>query len=179
MLTCDFDITSVEDGFRKIAARGRNLRPVLQEIGDDLRQEIRSHFDAQSGPDGHWPSWAASTQQKFLGQKAKQRKFGPLTAKEAARARRLRKHVTLSGQLKKGAARRLSRMLGRLSSQNRLRVEQAAVEERNIVPWSAVHDEGGTVGHGSHVPARQFMWASEMFHARTTARIVNHLLRDW
>ena len=44
------------------------------------------------------------------------------------------------------------------------------------VPWSGIHQDGGTAGRGSRIPARPFLWMSEEFLRLATDRIGNRLV---
>jgi len=179
MAEVDFDMRDVEAGFRGMSSRARRLSPALRPFVRELRAELKQHFERMEGPDGRWPSWARSTQEKFLAQRSKSRLIGPLTLEQTRRRARLRKNVTVKGHLKKSAARRMNRVLGRLPMAMAFTLGPDYIEARNLARWSAVHDEGGRAGRGADEPRRQFMWASESLLARFKDRLLDHILGGW
>lgn len=48
-------------------------------------------------------------------------------------------------------------LLGRLASTIRATVKKKELLVMSIVDWAGVHNVGGSVGHGAHVPARTFL----------------------
>ena len=66
----------------------------------------------------------------------------------------------LDRSVKKAEA-RSGRILGRMSSSIVVVVEKFALTIRSRIPWSGVHNLGGTAGHGAKIPARTFLqWTS-------------------
>ncbi len=56
--------------------------------------------------------------------------------------------------------RRLPRPLGKLLSAITYAATTTGVSAESKVGWSDVHQDGGTVGRGSKIPARPFLWIS-------------------
>lgn len=56
---------------------------------------------------------------------------------------------------------RRRRPLGRLSTAVTYRATSHAVIAESRAKWSGVHQDGGTVGRGSKIPARPFLWISD------------------
>lgn len=56
---------------------------------------------------------------------------------------------------------RARRLLGRLPTALTIQSTRAMVAARSRVAWSDVHRTGGTVGRGSSLPVRDFLWASK------------------
>lgn len=48
-------------------------------------------------------------------------------------------------------------ILGKLSNSLRAKGTQTEATLESRVPWSRIHNEGGTAGHGAHIPARPFL----------------------
>lgn len=48
------------------------------------------------------------------------------------------------------------RLLGKLRSTIKARLEDGGIRVGSFVPWAGVHNEGGAVGHGAYVPARTY-----------------------
>ncbi len=56
---------------------------------------------------------------------------------------------------------RPSKLLGRLPGAVSYKADSTSVTGTSRVLWSGVHQDGGTVGHGSRLPARPFLWISD------------------
>jgi phage gpG-like protein len=63
-------------------------------------------------------------------------------------------------RLRQGS-RRAKKPMGRLPSATRYTSDATSVTGRSKALWSGVHQDGGTVGHGSRLPARPFLWISD------------------
>lgn len=72
---------------------------------------------------------------------------------------RIAKDLDRAGKLRAGkrAITRHHRLLGRLASTIRAQVKKKELIVMSIVDWAGVHNVGGEVGHGAHVPARTFL----------------------
>lgn len=57
--------------------------------------------------------------------------------------------------------RRPRKLLGKLPTALQTKSDRARVAMISRVRWSAVHQDGGTAGHGARIPARPFLWASD------------------
>lgn len=57
--------------------------------------------------------------------------------------------------------RRMRKPLGRLSGAVSYSADATGVRGVSRVLWSGVHQDGGTVGHRSRLPARPFLWISD------------------
>lgn len=60
-----------------------------------------------------------------------------------------------------GRRTRARRLLGRLPSAIGVGYDRRKLTVRSLVRWSAIHQEGGTAGHGARIPARPFLWVSD------------------
>lgn len=71
--------------------------------------------------------------------------------------------VSTLASFKRGkSGRRLTkRPLGKLVQAVTYKASRFGVIAESRVPWSGVHQWGGTVGRGSVIPARPFLWISE------------------
>jgi phage gpG-like protein len=56
---------------------------------------------------------------------------------------------------------RARKPLGRLTGAVSYFADATAVRGISRVLWSGIHQDGGTVGHGSRLPARPFLWISD------------------
>lgn len=58
--------------------------------------------------------------------------------------------------------RKLARtLLGKLPTAVSYKATAHGVTGESKVKWSAVHQEGGSAGHGAKIPARPFLWISD------------------
>jgi hypothetical protein len=53
------------------------------------------------------------------------------------------------------------KLLGKLPTAVSYKATYNAVVGESRVPWSRVQAEGGIVGHGARLPAREFLWISD------------------
>lgn len=53
------------------------------------------------------------------------------------------------------------RILGNLSNSIKASVSKGTLIIRSEVPWSAVHNDGGSAGHGAQLPKREFLAVDE------------------
>lgn len=174
----DLDLRDVEDGFRGISLKSKELRPVFSAVQKDLREDIREHFARTLAEEGPWPGWSRATMDRFL---AERKSVGPGPYSPAYRRRVHAKlaNVKRSGALTKRAERRTHNLLGRLKIALGLKIERTYIEARNLVAWAGAHEFGGTVGHGATLPQRSFMWASEGLVDHFRDLLLAHVLKGW
>ena len=84
--------------------------------------------------------------------------------------------ATLEKAKSKGRARRT---LGKLPTSTTYTATSSGAQARSRVPWSGVHQEGGTVGRGSVIPARPFLWISDNLIDRATLIITRRILAEF
>jgi len=66
------------------------------------------------------------------------------------------------------------RLLGRLASTLRASVRRNLLTVESKVPWAGVHNEGGSAGHGSHIPKRTFLEIDD-----EDFEVLRHLLGEY
>ncbi len=85
-------------------------------------------------------------------------------------------HARLSRSLEK-SEQKGAKILGRLSSSIEAEVSSDTLRVYSRVPWSGVHNEGGTAGHGAKIPKRTFLeWTPE--RVVKIAKIILYTLKD-
>lgn len=52
-------------------------------------------------------------------------------------------------------------LLGKLPTAVSYKATADSVTGTSRVAWSSAHQDGATVGHGAHLPAREFLWISD------------------
>jgi hypothetical protein len=72
-----------------------------------------------------------------------------------------------------------SQLLGQLPDTVIVRQKRGSLIARSPVPWSDAHNEGATVGRGSRLPARGFVFISDPFMQLATARLADHVVGGW
>lgn len=72
--TVSVDVREVTSALAAMRAAGRNLRPLMLEIGEEEVQSTRARFRSQTGPDG--AAWAPLSP-TYLASQRKQRSRGP------------------------------------------------------------------------------------------------------
>lgn len=142
-------------------ARTGALRRLAQKIGVSKTQETQAtrdlaelrrlvqggRVDRQRTKSGKLSSRAAAWQ----GSKAVQRLRGQLARAQAAQE--TGKGAPTGGKRKSDA----HKPLGLVARQLQYKADGARVSLFSKVPWSAIHNEGGTAGHGARIPARLFL----------------------
>ena len=119
-----------------------DVKKTFDRIKPSAKHDQDQHDRALQGPDGPWPSYAASTL-----------------------ARRARKR----GRDKRGRQRSWpAKMLGRFpKSIQAISSSRSLIVRSRIAKFSLVHQEGGRAGHGANIPRRQFLWISAWLRERT------------
>jgi phage gpG-like protein len=69
--------------------------------------------------------------------------------------------IGLRDRLQRAHVKAHTKPLGRMASSVKSKVEKYSVEIYSSVPWSEVHNAGGTAGHGAKIPQRQFLDVTE------------------
>lgn len=159
----EVELEDVLGGLTAMQAAGRDLRPVFKELRPLVRADLKQHFADEAAPESAWPGPSRATLEKILAKRGSMSKKG-------------------KGLLRRGA-RRLERAmknpLGRLKSAWAFSVGPRFLEARSKAPWSGVHQEGGTAGHGAHIPQRTFAWFSEALIERFVDLTRAHLEAAW
>lgn len=113
-----------------------DTRKVFNDLRGFVRFDQRHHWNKEEGPDQHWPGLAPSTLE-----------------------RRTRKR----GRDKSGRNRSWpKKLMGRFPTALQLKpsAKQMLVLSR-VRKFSWVHQHGGAIGNGAHLPRRQFLWISD------------------
>lgn len=106
-------------------------------------------------------------------------KWAPLAASTVER--RLSKggragKFTKRGKLRKKAQRSLNRILSqKLVSGARFKSSRMEAKITSKVKWAGVHQEGGTVGKGSKIKAREFFYVGEELEKQAVKLIEKHV----
>ena len=159
------DDREVLAGLAEVARRGNDLRPVFKVMRPILAIDVREHFRAEDGgPDdgGHW---------------------APRSAASAARIARMKgssiRRGKRKGALTKRGQRRMGNQLGRLLGAYHFDVNAHMLRMSSRVPWASAQQLGATVGRGSKLPPRAFMWASPRVEKFYREALHTHLTKAW
>lgn len=157
-----------QEYLKQLIARGTNLRPLMQELGEHLTETTKQRFQTSTAPDGS--SWKPNTQATYLAYlgafKSSFGKDGRLTKGGAGRA---------SGK------KPLIGETGRLSSRINYRADDTSVTIGSQEEYSAVHQFGadkgafGATRRGApipwgNIPARPFLGISVEDEAAITEK---------
>jgi phage gpG-like protein len=165
------DISDVLHGFDLMRARASDLSLVYRDLKEYLKDEIAAHFRKAEGPTGAWAPRAASTEARA--------RYGSLTApKRRGKGKAARVGPML--RLRRGAADR-KRLLGRFRAVGAyvFKVTSSSLTMYPRGPWAAVHQYGGTAGHGSKIPARPYLWISDRVVRRFEEALHLHIMSGW
>ena len=117
-----------------------DVKATFMKLRAPARLDQNKHWRADQAPDGKWPPLAASTRERRL------------------RAR---------GRDKKGRNRSWpKKLLGRFpTSMQTLASKKSLIVRSRVKRFSMVHQAGGRAGHGAYIPRRQYMWISAQLKA--------------
>lgn len=96
-------------------------------------------------------AWAGG---KAIGRLRAQLARAQAQAEQQRAAGQTRVRVSVGGERRKSASHKL---LGRVARQVIFRAGDTSVKVLSKVPWSGVHNDGGTAGHGARIPKRVFL----------------------
>lgn len=152
----EVNLRDVENGLRRMQLAGMNLRPVWKMSRRAFRADQRAHVKDREGQSGGWPALAQST---ILHRKQRTRKQG-----------RKRKWPIKTNNAKQ---------LGRLPGAFAITFDEKRMTAKSRVPWSRVHWKGGTAGHHSKIPQREFMWISGELLRQVARNAVDYMATKW
>lgn len=65
-ITIEIDSKSVMDALQELQRRGRDMRPVMDAIGQRLEERVSNRFESKTDPEGHpWAPWMPSTKKSY------------------------------------------------------------------------------------------------------------------
>ena len=79
----------------------------------------------------------------------------------------------------RGGRRRKRKLLGRLPSAIKLEHGPGFVRATSIVRWASAHARGASVGRGSRLPARRWMWISRKLRRDVVRMIRAAIIAAW
>lgn len=144
VITIEVRDNGVHEALQALASRTANMKPILQKIGEDIKERTKLRFSTSTGPDGQrWAPNARSTIEAFI---AKRRGYGKRGINKKGQALAMSKKPLI------GESRDLSREF-------HVHADQTSVTIGNTMLYSAIHQFGGMAGKGRKVkiPARPFL----------------------
>lgn len=144
VITIEVRDNGVREALNALAERTANMKPILQKIGEDIKERTKLRFSTSTGPDGQrWAPNARSTIEALI---AKRRGFGKRGINKKGQALAMSKKPLI------GESRDLSREF-------HVHADQASVTIGNTMRYSAIQQFGGLAGKGRKVkiPARPFL----------------------
>ena len=153
------DLRSIKKAMRKMERAGQDPKKVWRVLRKPLRKDQKEHMRAGEDSKGSkWKPLASSTIERRLSKGGRAGKF------------------TKRGKLRKKAARGLSKLLSqRLVSGAKVKITRRAIAITSKVRWSGVHQEGGRVGRGSLIPAREFFYIGDGLIRQTADALAKHI----
>ncbi|MEY4593573.1 MAG: hypothetical protein RIR18_2468 [Pseudomonadota bacterium] len=170
MFTVEVRDADVKSGLSKLAAKINDMRPVMQEIGEDIQKHARLRFGTSTGPDGKpWAPNALATIESYIASKGGYGKKG-ITKKGKTLAAG-KKPLIDTGELK-------DTIRWQIIGTNAVEVgtNRFAGMFKN---GAAIHQFGGKAGRGHSVtiPARPFLpvTASGDLYPEDKARVLESI----
>lgn len=153
----DLDQGQAQKYFGDLIARGANLLPLMQDIGEFLTETSKQRFQTSTAPDGtRWAPNAPATYLAYLNAfKGSFGKDGRITKRGTARA---------------GGKKPLIGETGRLGNEIAYAATADHVDITSGLAYSAIHQFGGQAGRGRSVtiPARPYLGISASDDAAIT-----------
>lgn len=164
------DDRKVRRALRKMDQHRKALGKVFRQLRPVLREDLLNHAEAEESPDGKaWAPRAPSTLAKVEKRAS--------TYTQTHRQRRKRK---MHGPLRESkSTTRMTNLLGQLPLSVNTGARKASLRARSKVKWSGVHNEGGVVGNGAHLPAREFVGFSSEFLATAQEELEDFVHEGW
>lgn len=86
------------------------------------------------------------------------------------------KAVNVGGKTADKRAIESHQLLGKLRTAIRAKAEETRVVVENAIPWSRIHNEGGTAGRGARIPARVFLEITQRAAAELAQIALEHFM---
>jgi len=150
------ELTGLSKAFDRAARAGLDLSPIFKKMAREFKEDSKQNIDSQKDASGSkWPALATSTVEKI---------------KNAKKSR------TKKGALRKPVTRRLGRILSRkLISEAKFAATPREAKFYTEAPYAVPHNFGLTVGRGSKLPVRNFMYVSRALLESTSQRLAQHI----
>tara|TARA_R110000868_G_scaffold268096_2_gene527336 strand:- start:98 stop:595 length:498 start_codon:yes stop_codon:yes gene_type:complete len=158
-LVVNTDDRDVRRGLAALRKRGSNMRPVFLKLKKPFKQDLKEHQKRKEGPDGS--SWAPRTD----GTKSRDRNAKTVKLK--------------NGKTRTFKRRRKQKLLGKLPTSVSSKGSSKRFRGESKIPWADAHQEGATVGNGTVLPARPFLFFSQNFLDLADREITEHLRLGW
>lgn len=141
------DKSRIDAMFEELIRRGKDMTPLMQEIGEHLSETTKQRFQSSTSPSGAaWAPNAPATYLRYLG--AFKDSFGSSGK------------ITKSGASRASGKKPLIGETRRLSTEILYSADSDSVEVGSYLAYSAIHQFGGTAGRGSQIPARPYIGIS-------------------
>lgn len=144
--------------------RAKRLGPAFRELRKPFRSDQVGHARGEEGPGGKWPARSPLTEARRL---ARNRNVRTTKAMKAVLLRKPTKRSTPK------------RILGRLPSAVVYTVGELFIRATSRAKFGGAHQKGATVGRGSRVPQRMFLWLSDGLRAKARELLAEHVMKGW
>lgn len=162
MMGVRFDTRDIDEGFRDVIGRSKQLGDVFRALQRPMREDQADHADKEVGPNGPWPARSPATTKKH-------RSRGKMFA-QAARGRKNKGQFTVF---------KSRSTLGVLPDLIQVKAEGFTVSAVSPVAWAPAHADGDTVGRGSVLPSRPFIWVSQELADTAANAILEYIGDGW
>lgn len=167
------NLADVENGLEAMKRAGGEMGRVFRALKPFALADQAAHRISGMGPDGPWPARARSTQDRL-----QERSRLVVTRTQTTRGKRSNGFRVGSGSRIR-TRRRAVEPLGTLPRAIRIRADQAGITIEAMIEWASAHRDGATVGRGSRLPARDFLWWSEEFVELAVTSIEEFVIVPW
>lgn len=158
------DDTDVIRAINSMSDAGKNFPKVMRQTSNDLRRTLGSLAANQTGPDGRWDDREEGADARAKRRQAKVKRGRKSKAGKRSGARQ---SVSFLGGKK---------LLGQLPDTVSYKADALSATARSPVPWAGAHNEGATVGRGSKLPKRTFVWVPPEVLQRLVKRMLEKVI---
>lgn len=167
------NLKDVEDGIAAMKAAAGEMRRVMVALKPFARKDQESHAIARMSSTGPWPARARTTLDKV-------EKRSRLVVVKTQTTRRKRNAAgNLTGGAKIVTRKRATEPLGSIPKSVRLRARADELIGDSTIGWAGAHNKGATVGRGSRIPMREFLWWSPPFVELAVNAIEDYVIIPW
>lgn len=166
MATTDvnLDFGEVDRAIETMETRAKRLGPAFRELRKPFRADQVGHAKGEEGPSGKWPARSPLTE-----------------ARRRARNRNVRQTKAMKTIALRKATRRSTpkRLLGRLPNAVVYRIGELYIRATSRAKFGGAHQQGATVGRGSKLPQRMFLWLSDRLLSSARDVLGNYVVKGW
>lgn len=166
MATTDvnLDFAELDRAIETLEQRAARLGPAFRELRKPFRGDQHGHARGEEGPGGKWPARSPLTEARRLARN------------RGVRMTKAMKVIALKKPTKRATPRRI---LGRLPGAVMYKVGELFIRATSRAKFGGAHQKGATVGRGSKLPARMFLWISDGLLSTARDVLGNYVVKGW